>query len=169
MTNISEAIIEDILRKVRRQLKNFSLTEFPSLPSFLVSCRVSESSIFQLTEIVKKIDEKPNISMEDKINNFIFQLEAIKNHQSIILSTIHGMKGLEADHVFLIFCDKKILPKKEKFPSEWEEREEKNLFFTAITRPKIGLYISTSSPAECSNFIEPSNLNLDLVELVPSN
>ena len=169
MTNISEAIIEDILRKTRRQLKNFSLTEFPSLQSFLVSCRISENSIFQLAEIVKKIEENslPDSSLtREKVNEFISQLEGIKNHLSITLSTIHGMKGLEADYVFLIFCDKKVLPKKEKFKSDWEEREEKNLFFTAITRPKIGLYITTSSEKECSPFIDPTNLDLDLVELI---
>ncbi|CAI2192830.1 4187_t:CDS:2, partial [Funneliformis geosporum] len=55
-----------------------------------------------------------------------------------------------------------ILPKKENFKNNWEEREEKNLFFTAITRPKIGLYITTSSEKEYSPFIDPTNLNLDL-------
>jgi len=38
-----------------------------------------------------------------------------KNTEGINLSTIHGAKGLEFDHVFLIFCDKKVLPSKEKF------------------------------------------------------
>ncbi|RHZ36595.1 UvrD-helicase domain-containing protein [endosymbiont GvMRE of Glomus versiforme] len=168
ITNISEAIINDIIRKVRRNL-NYSLNEFSSLKDFLVSLKIAKNSIFQLTEIVQEIDENFATSpflTKDKINNFIRQLEEIKNHHGIILSTIHGMKGLEADHVFLIFCDKKILPKKEKFTSKWETREEQNLFFTAITRPKTGLYITTSSWKECSEFIEPSNLDLNLVELI---
>jgi superfamily I DNA/RNA helicase len=95
--------------------------EFSSLASFLVSCRISESSIFQLGEIVKKIDENssPNSPLRrEQVNEFISQLEEIKKHPSITLSTIHGMKGLEADYVFLIFCDKKILPKKEQFTIE---------------------------------------------------
>jgi superfamily I DNA/RNA helicase len=79
------------------------------------------------------------------------------------------MKGLEADYIFLIFCDQKVLPKKERFNNDWEEKEEKNLFFTAITRPKMGIYITTSSQQECSNFINPSNLNHDLVELIDKN
>ncbi|MCE8162916.1 MAG: ATP-dependent helicase [Candidatus Moeniiplasma glomeromycotorum] len=148
---------------------NSPKVEFFSLANFLTSCRISENSIFQLAEIVKKIDENsPTNSLltRNQVNEFITRLEEIKNHPSIILSTIHGMKGLEADYIFLIFCDQKVLPKKEKFKSDWEEREEKNLFFTAITRPKIGLYITTSSPEECSPFINPHNLNLDLVELI---
>ena len=121
---------------------------------------------------MKKIDENfpPNSSLtREKVNEFISQLEEIKNHPSITLSTIHGMKGLEADYIFLIFCDKKVMPKKEQFASEWEEREEKNLFFTAITRPKVGLYITVSSEKECSPFVDPINLNLDLVKLIKKN
>ncbi|RHZ35472.1 UvrD-helicase domain-containing protein [endosymbiont GvMRE of Glomus versiforme] len=169
MTNISELIVNEIIRKVRRNSTSHSLKEFPSLKSFLVSLKISENSIFQLKKIVQEIDENFETSSfltENEVNNFIRQLEEIKKHQGITLSTIHGMKGLEADHVFLIFCDKKILPRKEKFTTDWEEREEKNLFFTAITRPKERLYITTSSSEECSDFIESSNLNLDLVELI---
>jgi superfamily I DNA/RNA helicase len=143
--------------------------EFFSLASFLAGCRISENSIFQLAEIVKKIDDSSpagSLLTRNQVNEFIIRLEEIKNYPSIILSTIHGMKGLEADYIFLIFCDQKVLPKKEKFKSDWEEREEKNLFFTAITRPKISLCITTSSSEECSPFIDPHNLNLDLVKLI---
>ena len=88
------------------------------------------------TKIIRKIDESREIGTylkREQIEDFIFQLEeeTMKNHQGITLSTIHGMKGLEADHIFLIFCDKEVLPRKEKFSGECEEREEKNLFFTA--------------------------------------
>ena len=96
-------------------------SEFSSLADFLKSCRISENSIFQLTEIVKKIDDNSPLNSpltREQVNQFIVQLEEIKNHPGITLSTIHGMKGLEADYVFLIFCDKKVLPRKEKFNSE---------------------------------------------------
>jgi len=122
-TNISEAIVTNIVRKVRQKLKNFSGDKFSSLRNFLASLKISESSIFQLTEIIRKIDEGREVGTyltREQINNFTFQLEeeTMKNHQGVILSTIHGMKGLEADHVFLIFCDKEVLPRKETFSSE---------------------------------------------------
>jgi len=97
--------------------------KFPSLRSFLTILKISEDSVFQLTEIIRKIDENREIGTyltREQIEDFIFQLEeeTMKNHQGVNLSTIHGMKGLEADHVFLIFCDKKVLPCKEKFNNE---------------------------------------------------
>ncbi|MCE8158936.1 MAG: ATP-dependent helicase [Candidatus Moeniiplasma glomeromycotorum] len=165
----SEKHFQWLLKSFELEKKDPPKAEFFSLASFLASCRISENSIFQLTEIVKKIDDDSPAESpltRNQVNEFIIQLEQIKNHPSITLSTIHGMKGLEADYIFLIFCDQKVLPKKEKFKSDWEEREEKNLFFTAITRPKISLYITTSSERECSPFIDSANLNLDLVELI---
>lgn len=70
---------------------------------------------------MKKIDDDSPAESpltRNQVNEFIIQLEQIKNHPSITLSTIHGMKGLEADYIFLIFCDQKVLPKKEKFKSD---------------------------------------------------
>ena len=60
---------------------NLANPEFPSLASFLASCRISESSIFQLTEIVKKIDENSSLNSplkREQVNEFISQLEKIK-------------------------------------------------------------------------------------------
>jgi superfamily I DNA/RNA helicase len=79
----------------------------------------------QLLKIAVRLDQE-NLSTnsyltEEKIRNFLAKLkeelnrDPEKNTEEINLSTIHGAKGLEFDHVFLIFCDKKVLPNKEKF------------------------------------------------------
>ena len=52
--------------------------------------------------------------------------------EGIVLSTIHKIKGLEADRVFIIRPD--ILPMKTNKP--WEYQQEKNLEYVAITRSK---------------------------------
>lgn len=52
--------------------------------------------------------------------------------EGIVLSTIHKIKGLEADRVFIIRPD--ILPMKSRKP--WEYQQEKNLEYVAITRAK---------------------------------
>ena len=38
--------------------ENNSLTEFSSLKSFLTSLKIPEDSVFQLPEIIEKIDER---------------------------------------------------------------------------------------------------------------
>ena len=52
--------------------------------------------------------------------------------EGIVLSTVHKIKGLEADRVFIIRPD--ILPMKVK--KSWEYQQEKNLEYVAITRAK---------------------------------
>jgi superfamily I DNA/RNA helicase len=53
----------------------------------------------------------------------------------IVLSTVHKMKGLEANRVFIIKPD--LLPMKTKNALQYQE--EKNLFYVAITRAKTEL------------------------------
>jgi len=74
---------------------------------------------------VVKLDQENSLTntylVEEKIHNLLTKFkeeltrDPEKNTEGINLSTIHGAKGLEFDHVFLIFCDKKVLPRKEKF------------------------------------------------------
>ncbi|CAG8775141.1 12664_t:CDS:2, partial [Racocetra persica] len=103
-TNISGKIINDILIKVRRQIKKkIPLTEFSSLKSLLASLKIPEDSIFQLSVIVKQIDEnkEKNSSLTlSQVNDFISQLTAIKNHYGIKLSTIHGMKEFKNTELY---------------------------------------------------------------------
>jgi superfamily I DNA/RNA helicase len=52
--------------------------------------------------------------------------------EGIVLSTVHKIKGLEADRVFIIRPD--ILPM--QAIKSWERQQEKNLEYVAITRAK---------------------------------
>jgi superfamily I DNA/RNA helicase len=55
--------------------------------------------------------------------------------QGIVLSTIHKIKGLEANRVFIIRPD--LLPMKTTKP--WQYAQEKNLEYVAITRARLEL------------------------------
>lgn len=58
-----------------------------------------------------------------------------KTNDGIHLHTMHGSKGLEFKHVFLIQCNEDITPsKKAKMPTEIEE--ERRMFYVAMTRAK---------------------------------
>jgi DNA helicase II / ATP-dependent DNA helicase PcrA len=55
--------------------------------------------------------------------------------QGIVLSTVHKIKGLEADRVFIIRPD--LLPM--QTPKAWQAMQEKNLEYVAVTRARLEL------------------------------
>ncbi len=71
----------------------------------------------------------------------------MSNH--IVLSTIHKVKGLEFDTVFLIGCDDMTLPSS---IDPITIQEERRLFYVGITRPRSYLEI-TFTTNYCSRFI----------------
>ena len=59
---------------------------------------------------------------------------------AIRISTIHRAKGLENNRVFILEYDK-LPPRREL---EWENIQERNLHYVAVTRPKEELYLCDS-------------------------
>lgn len=57
----------------------------------------------------------------------------------VILSTIHGVKGMEFNNVFIINCDEENIPHKSSMDENIEE--ERRLFYVAVTRAINNLYI----------------------------
>lgn len=89
-------------------------------------------------------------AMEDKANALIFladhcsSINELKKKigdiftdklTGIVLSTIHKAKGLEANRVFIIRPDLIPLPNQRS----WQQKQEKNLEYVAITRAKLEL------------------------------
>lgn len=89
-------------------------------------------------------------AMEDKANTLIFladhctTIDELKKKigdiftdklTGIVLSTIHKAKGLEANRVFIIRPDLIPLPNQRS----WQQKQEKNLEYVAITRAKLEL------------------------------
>ncbi|WP_298150785.1 ATP-dependent helicase [Flavobacterium sp.] len=67
---------------------------------------------------------------------------------AVILSTLHGSKGLQWDAVFMIRCEDTV------FPAEGTSiEEERRLFFVGLTRAKRQCYVSHTSVNERSLFV----------------
>jgi len=75
--------------------------------------------------------------LSDSILDLKYKIKSIFTDeiQGIVLSTVHKIKGLEADRVFIIRPD--LLPMQSVKP--WQHIQEKNLEYVAITRARLEL------------------------------
>ena len=77
------------------------------------------------------------------LENILKRLKLMLSNPSddaIRISTIHRAKGLENDRVFILEYDKLPPPRE----LEWENIQERNLHYVAVTRPKEELYLCAS-------------------------
>ncbi|MDD4482071.1 MAG: UvrD-helicase domain-containing protein [Bacilli bacterium] len=66
------------------------------------------------------------------------------NNNGILLSTIHSVKGLEFDVVFLVAMEEGIFPNPYRFVTEEEIEEERRVAYVAVTRAKQKLFLTNS-------------------------
>jgi ATP-dependent DNA helicase Rep len=68
--------------------------------------------------------------------------------ERVTLSTLHGAKGLEFDHVFLAGCEEGLLPHSRTLDTRATEaapqdiEEERRLFYVGVTRARESLVLS---------------------------
>lgn len=61
--------------------------------------------------------------------------------EAIVLTTIHQAKGLEWEHVFIIWVSEGRFPSPLSLNTQEELEEERRLFYVGVTRAKKGLYL----------------------------
>jgi DNA helicase-2/ATP-dependent DNA helicase PcrA len=97
----------------------------------------------------------------DCYNNLYLNIDIEGNNKDkILLSTIHGSKGLEWKYVYIIDCNNKTLPNMRPtyYKQELENyEEERRLFYVACSRAKKYLYLTYSD--NISPFIKEINKN----------
>ncbi|GFP74996.1 ATP-dependent helicase [Clostridium fungisolvens] len=105
-----------------------------------------KQSISELDEIVEEFKE---ISREFKsIITLLAHVETVEENiknsirkseeDAVILSTIHGVKGMEFKNVYVIDVNEEIIPHKN---AEEDGEEERRLFYVGVTRAKDNLFI----------------------------
>lgn len=95
--------------------------------------------------------------------NAVFSSEAFTDRNSVQILTVHGAKGLEYDHVFIVNAVKHRFPSmrrgeifeipdeltNEIYPEgDFHIQEERRLFYVAMTRAKKNLFITYSNQYE---------------------
>lgn len=111
-------------------------------------CEKYSASIEEVDEIIREFQEA--IKEFSDIRSLLQHVEQVgeklskkaqESEDAVILSTIHGVKGMEFKNVYVINCvDGNIPYNREGKESHLEE--ERRLFYVAITRAKENLYLS---------------------------
>ena len=128
-------------------------------------CEKFGSSIEDLEEILESFKEsaasfKTIISFFEHIDEVNKKLEESKRNlkdDRVLLSTVHGVKGMECTNVFVINCIEDSFPHYSGKKDNLEE--ESRLFYVGVTRAKDNLYLYTprsrrGSFKDISRFIE---------------
>ena len=103
----------------------------------------------EFKSIVKNVEERDGIlSLEDFLDELSLVSDASENQvdtdDKVTLMTMHAVKGLEFDYVFVVGVEEGLFPHLNSMNSEEELEEERRLMYVAITRARKKLYLINS-------------------------
>ncbi len=115
----------------------------------------------QLKELSRKFTNIKHVVRSDELRRTVFAQQ-----DEVTLSTIHSIKGMEAELVFVVGCNSANFPCRAtehpvlefvKVDEYDKEEEERRLFYVALSRARTRLYLSYSGKAP-TYFINSSML-----------
>ncbi len=139
------------------QLLKFSSQdiEFEFVIKKIMSSNLPRNEIFVLARTNKILNELSQLMKQKKINHVVRSDEVrrsvLAREDEITLATIHAIKGMEAEMVFVIGCTPNNFPCKGsehpvidlvKIEEYDKEEEEKRLFYVAMSRAKRILHLT---------------------------
>lgn len=156
-------IIDEVAKRqgfIYRDIGKHLAQYFKQERAFLETKPNSENQIAQLSDsidclqvCVANFDARDVTTLKEKLEA-LFVDETDKNFdpkQVVMLCTVHKSKGLEADHIGLLFQRAKpkngslewenIMPLSWENQREWEAEQERNIMYVAYTRAKKTLSI----------------------------
>jgi len=150
---------ENEFKKDIKLLKfNSEPAEFEFIIQSILNSKIPRNEIFVLARTNRQLNELSNSLKLRKIKHILRSDEVkrttLLKEQDITLATIHAIKGLEAELVFVIGCSPNNFPcKGSEHPvvdmvkvNEYDkEEEERRLFYVAMSRAKKHLYMSYST------------------------
>ena len=182
-----ELEFKNIIEKLKEIQKDLTLTELidkvldaSGLKQELEQEKTLEAEIRlenleEFKSITKSFEEREGlISLEDFLLeiSLISDVEEYKDDPNRInLMTVHSVKGLEFNHVFVIGLEEGIFPHMNSLMESNEIEEERRLMYVAITRAKDDLYLVNARRRTLfgNEQINPSSrflaeINKDLIE-----
>lgn len=100
-------------------------------------------NIYELVNAVKEFEED---NPDAKVNDFMQSVSLVSDTDEmddknyVTIATIHAVKGLEFDNVFIVGCDEGIFPSQRSIMNG-DLEEERRLMYVAITRARKHLFV----------------------------
>ena len=153
-----ELEFKNIIEELKKESEKMSLTEFVDLVldktgirSSLKSEKTLEADIRlenleEFKSITRTVEEVDGIaSLGDFLDEISLVTDASEKQEDgndkVTLMTMHAVKGLEFDYVFVIGVEEGLFPHLNSMNSADELEEERRLCYVAITRARKKLYI----------------------------
>ncbi len=114
---------------------------------YLDGTEEGESKAQNIDEFLSSVDEyvrlNPTASLEDYLSQVTLATDAddIQDGNYVTVATIHAVKGLEFDSVFIVGLEEGIMPTS-RAAREGSVEEERRLMYVAATRAKSMLYLT---------------------------
>lgn len=155
-----ELVFKNMIEELKSIKDTMSLVEFidlvldkSGLRKELVDEKTLEADIrLENLEEFKSVaksfeDEMGVVSLDDFLLNISLitdNNDLKEDNNAVSLMTIHAVKGLEFDYVFVVGLEEGLFPHQNSMFSEDELEEERRLCYVAITRCKKKLYLSNA-------------------------
>lgn len=153
-------VFKNLILELQEASNHLSLTELVDLvldKSGLRDELLKENSVESETRL-ENLEEFKSItkSFEDKyglisLPDFLYEVSLISDNTEVTdssnrvtLMTVHSVKGLEFDNVFITGLEEGLFPHMNAMNSSSEIEEERRLCYVAITRARNKLYITNS-------------------------
>ena len=153
-----ELDFKNMIEEIKKEESHLTLTELIDMvldKSGMKKSLEDEKSI-EADIRLENLEEFKSIAKAMEINEGIVSLEELldklalvsdvseqKNHNEdkVTLMTMHAVKGLEYDYVFIVGVEEGLFPHSNSLESNDELEEERRLCYVAITRAKKKLYL----------------------------
>jgi len=153
-----ELEFKNTIEELKQSAEKMSLTEFIDLVLDKTGIRASLKSertleadirlenLEEFKSITRTVEEVDGIaSLGDFLDEISLVTDASEKQEDgkdkVTLMTMHAVKGLEFDYVFVIGVEEGLFPHLNSMNSEEELEEERRLCYVAITRARKKLYI----------------------------
>lgn len=136
----------DYIYEYSQKMKN----DFEELKDVIEGFKEAAEDFNSITSFLVHVDE-----IKEQLN------KKSQNEDSVVLSTIHGVKGMEFNNVFIVNCNEGVVPHINSIPENIEE--ERRLFYVGVTRAIENLNMFSTrvlkgKSKEISRFINESGL-----------